>query len=340
VLRECDAIFNPANKFCYDGEVYDKCNGKEYANPADKFCYSGTVYDKCGGKEYANPANKFCYNGTAYDKCDGQEYANPADKFCYSGTVYDKCGGKEYANPVDKFCYDGVAYGKCDGMEYNPSSQICTDGVANTARCNGEGYNPLTRYCHNDSKFYKIVVIGEQMWMAENLNDNVAGSKCYGEDGQVFETNTAIYTTLSNAEVQANCEKYGRLYNWATAITVCPSGWHLPSNADWNILMRFVNPSCSDNSSCAGAGTKLKAAEGWNDYKSSGNGTDDYGFSALPGGDGGSNGLFGGVGDRGGWWSATKSSAYSAYSRNMDYYEDVGYYDSEGSQFSVRCLRD
>jgi hypothetical protein len=167
VLRECEGIFNPANKFCYDGEVYDKCGGQTYTNPADKFCYDGTVYDKCGGKEYANPANKFCYNGTAYDKCNGQEYANPADKFCYDGTVYDKCGGKEYANPANKFCYDGEVYNKCDGMEYNPSSQICTDGVANTARCNGEGYNPLLEECIAGvvvDKSFTPGLIGECVW--------------------------------------------------------------------------------------------------------------------------------------------------------------------------------
>jgi len=110
---------------------------------------------------------------------------------------------------------------------------------------------------------YEPVVIGGQTWMSKNLAINVPGAKCYGENG-----------TLPAAEVQANCVKYGRLYDWSTAMAlpascnssscasrintphrgICPSGWHIPSNADWNVLMKTVNPSCSDNSNCAGAG--------------------------------------------------------------------------------------
>jgi len=117
-----------------------------------------------------------------------------------------------------------------------------------------------------DKKTYKTIKIDEQVWMAENLNYADKNSKCYDNKPD-------------------NCAKYGRMYNLPTAKLVCPKGWHLPSKREWDILLKFADPSCSANEHCDKAGTKLKAASGWDDYKGkSPNGTDDYGFSALPGG--------------------------------------------------------
>jgi len=146
------------------------------------------------------------------------------------------------------------------------------------------------------------------------------------------------------------------LYNWATAMGnsasstavpsgvqgVCPSGWHIPSNAEWNALMKSVNPACSDNSTCAGAGTKLKAASGWNPYAGVPAGTDEFGFSALPGGFGSSVGSFGSVGGLGIWWSASEYSSYGAFNRDMSYSSEGVYYDlyDKDYLFSVRCVQD
>jgi uncharacterized protein (TIGR02145 family)/uncharacterized repeat protein (TIGR02543 family) len=116
---------------------------------------------------------------------------------------------------------------------------------------------------------------------------------------------------------------------------ICPSGWHIPSNAEWSTLVNYVGSS---------AGTKLKATSGWNSYSGVPAGTDSYGFAALPGGDGYSNGDFSSVGYDGYWWSATEDGATSAYRWYMDYgNEGVYYYDSYNIKkllFSVRCLQD
>jgi len=162
-----------------------------------------------------------------------------------------------------------------------------------------------------DGKIYKTVQIGTQIWMAENLNYNASGSKCYNNKPK-------------------NCAEYGRLYSWDTANEVCPFGWHLPSDSEWTALMNFVGSS---------AGTKLKTTSGWND---NGNGTDEFGFAALPGGYGYSGGSFSDLGYSGLWWSATECIANCAYVRCMYYgYSEVNrFYDDKSNLFSVRCVKD
>jgi len=191
----------------------------------------------------------------------------------------------------------------------------------------GGGGNGGSSTCSAD---FRTVTIGTQTWMAENLNCNVGGSKCYDND-------------------PANCAIYGRLYDWSTAMSlpsscnssscssqiqskhrgICPSGWHIPSDNDWDVLMNYAGGS-SD------AGTKLKATSGWN---SGGNGTDEFGFSALPGG----RGSFSSVGSYGYWWSSTESGAYHAYYRYMGINDNrvSRLYDRKSTNlYSVRCLQD
>jgi len=184
-----------------------------------------------------------------------------------------------------------------------------------------------------NNKDYKYVKIGNQVWMAENLNYNTSGSKCYNND-------------------PANCNTYGRLYDWSTAMGfaescndsfcyeqikqknqgICPYGWHIPNEAEWVELINAVGVKET-------AGKKLKATSGWND---NGNGTDAYAFSALAGG----YGLFGdrflNVGNYGNWWSASESDTHSAYGRIMTKDEDGAYRinDSKSSFYSIRCVQD
>jgi len=208
-------------------------------------------------------------------------------------------------------------------------------------------------------KTYKTIKIGTQTWMAENLNYNASGSKCYGEgeigdavpktdehgnfilgeDGYLI---LDYIPTYSSAEIQANCTKYGRLYDWETANTACPSGWRLPNNEDWDILITAVGGEET-------AGKYLKAKSGWKDYEGNlANGEDKFGFSALPGGSGalGDNFVnFGGVGNGGDWWSA--SEYYDIYGNSLPYSWYMG--DSEriyhnetfnSHLLSVRCVKD
>jgi len=188
----------------------------------------------------------------------------------------------------------------------NTTTHYCSEGIK-------KEYGSVT----HSGQTYKTVVIGTQTWMAENLNYNATGSKCYGN-------------------IQSNCAKYGRLYTWATAKTVCPSGWHLPSRAEWEVMTAYIG----DNT-----GKKLKAISGWNnlDNGTPGNGTDDYGFSAMPGGYGSTDGNSYSVGDFGEWWSSTEYSSTHAYDFFMSWYQGDAYNNgTSGKSFlkSVRCLQD
>jgi uncharacterized protein (TIGR02145 family) len=175
--------------------------------------------------------------------------------------------------------------------------------------------------------------------MAENLNYNVSGSMCYDND-------------------PANCTKYGRLYDWATAMGfasscnstncssgmthqgICPSGWHIPSNVEWDKLMRYVDGSTGASSPYESptAGRYLKATSGWN----SNNGQDTYGFSALPGGYGSSGVDFYNAGSGGYWWSSSEYEGSVAYLRIMHHYFAYAGYSHyyKGNLLSVRCLQD
>jgi len=186
-----------------------------------------------------------------------------------------------------------------------------------------------------DGKSYKKVKLDNQTWMAENLNYAVDGSKCYGEGGKVivgFEDGNDIYKTLSNAEIQDNCKKYGRLYNWETALNVCPKGWHLPSNAEWQILMDLVDGE-------ENAGNILKSS---NDL----DGVDAVGFSALRGGAGSSDGRFCCVGSNdnfGNWWSVGDGNSNKACSRSVGLGSKIYLFCKEENKsdlLSVRCIMD
>jgi len=163
-----------------------------------------------------------------------------------------------------------------------------------------------------DGQKYKTVTIDKQVWMAENLGFKTGESWCYE----------------NNAD---NCKKYGRLYDWNTAKTACPKGWHLPSRNEWTRLMLTVGSKTG--------GKELKSTSGWN---KNGNGTDDYGFSALPGGRRYTDGSFRYLGMRGYWWAATGIGSGYAYTRDIRHSKDVVEEDlnDKNEGYSVRCVQD
>ncbi|MCQ2106588.1 MAG: fibrobacter succinogenes major paralogous domain-containing protein [Fibrobacter sp.] len=172
-----------------------------------------------------------------------------------------------------------------------------------------------------DGKTYKTVKIGDQVWMAENLNYQTGESKCYENKPE-------------------NCEKYGRLYVWREAVTACPDGWHLPNKQELEDLVTLAGQKAGD---IGKAGTVLKSKTGWNEYEGkSGNGTDALGFRALPAGAYCSPfDAFNIEGSSAGFWSSTGDNSNGAYDLDLFYNRELAgvNYDGKDNGFSVRCVR-
>lgn len=209
-----------------------------------------------------------------------------------------------------------------------------------------------------DGQEYRTVKIGEQWWMAQNLN--------YAYTGVPFDYvgYTSDSTSWCYGDDPANCAKYGRLYTWAAAVGgaedecggghecnlgtgdvqgVCPKGWHLPSKAEWETLIVAVAGSITEYTSPNRAGAKLKSATGWKAYSGITN-EDAFGFSALPAGFRDYNGNYTNEGYNAIFRSSAErdndnGSAYNMNLRNLDDDAALGsgkkYYG-----FSVRCVKD
>lgn len=170
-----------------------------------------------------------------------------------------------------------------------------------------------------DGKTYRWIRIGDQKWMAENLNyDAGQGSWCYNDNTR-------------------HCNSFGRLYYLEAAVKACPPGWRLPSRADWNKLTNYLGGESH-------AGTKLKARNGWHRGR---NGTNDYGFSALPGGFRNGGNYFR-LGEWGVWWSINTHSPTNAGIHEIRYNSPSVYRYTLNQYigtpyprgYSVRCVRD
>jgi len=169
-----------------------------------------------------------------------------------------------------------------------------------------------------DGQTYQTVVIGSQTWMAKNLNYEAEGAKCYGEGARIFSADS----------IAKNCEIYGRLYSWKTAMSACPDGWHLPYYAEWKQLVDYVGTDY----------TKLRAASSdWNSP-----GTDDYGFAALPGGyfrDYFGDKDFSSIYSLGMWWSATEYRVDVAYDMWSNVAQNFINQNPKENLLSVRCVQ-
>ena len=167
-----------------------------------------------------------------------------------------------------------------------------------------------------DSKVYKTVVVGTQIWMAENL---------------AYKTDSGCYAYKNDT---SNVTKYGYLYKWEIAKNVCPKGWHLPSDEEWTTMIDYLDGPAS-------ATYKLKE-EGTAHWVLTDNEvSNETGFTALPGGNIDTTGTFNCIGSNGKWWCATEYDSKCAWYRNIYYKYFISRLNSnKKSGFSVRCIKD
>lgn len=180
--------------------------------------------------------------------------------------------------------------------------------------------------CQGQAKFldirnnetYDLVEIGSQCWMDRNMNYQTEGGWCY-------------------ADSDANCEKYGVLYNFQAANSVCPSGFKLPTDNEFKMLEGELGIKEADIDKTGWRGTKegnkLKTQTGWDGNNSSG-------FNALPAGGREDDGTYSGLSRGASFWTSSESGA-SAWSRQL-YFGFFGINRNilpKGGAISVRCIK-
>jgi uncharacterized protein (TIGR02145 family) len=215
-----------------------------------------------------------------------------------------------------------------------------------------------------DGKTYRTMKIGKQTWMAENLNYRPQQDKtwCYENDTSYCKTWTAQILNYAEPtgswcynDSNSYCDKYGRLYDWNTARTACPSGWHLSTVNEWRFLYKTVRIQAGNPEiDWYKIDRKLKSKSGWNRNLdgTGGNGTDNIGFSALPGGSSNGGVRFFHVGEHGYWWADAGREKTRGYAHIMKYnrfghiekHYRAGYVDmylpEKNDGISVRCVMD
>ena len=324
------------------------CGGEAY-DPDSRFCYEDSVVSLCGGKSY-NLTENACLADSLYPLCNGDIFDSEA-QFCHGNALYEKCAGKIY-DPDSNFCSGDSIVALCGGEIYSVGKDVCLDEkVYKNKALVWEKMNPEIDYDvftdERDGQVYRAVRIGEQTWMAENLN-------------YAYMPDTSSFCYNGSAEY---CEKRGRLYTWAAAMDsvarfsdngkdcgagktcsptypvrgICPEGWHLPSFAEWDALRNFIAKQMGDIDA---EGYALKSTSGWKD---NGNGSDAFGFGAFPAGYRGSNGWFYNVVGSANFLGATEYSADFTLSGWLRYnFTNLVFDKSERKKManSIRCVKD
>jgi len=191
-----------------------------------------------------------------------------------------------------------------------------------------------------DRERYKIVTIGTQVWMKENLRTtkyNDGTSIPLITDGKTWkELSTPAYCWYDD-DAASQKGTYGALYNWYTVNTgkLCPKGWHVPSDAEWATLTTFLGGESV-------AGGKLKEAGTAHWIKPNKGSTNETAFTSLPGGYRHFDGTYYYVGGNGYWWSSSENTTEEAWGETMSYGNAYVYrsFGLKKNGFSVRCLQD
>ena len=184
------------------------------------------------------------------------------------------------------------------------------------------------------------IKIGDQTWTSKNLDVETCrnGDAIPKVEDQEEWANLTTGAWCYYENETANGTTYGKLYNWFAVKDLrglAPSGYHVPTDAEWTILTDYLGDEVVTKMQSTG----LWPVSGWDD---DGNSTNESGFAGLPGGYRANSGEFDDVGAGGDWWSSSEGSADDAWGRSLgfDYGNVYRSLNNKQNGFSVRCLRD
>lgn len=275
--------------------------------------------------------------------------ALPAGEMNYGGEFMDLGASTQFwaANEYDAYgayfwriTYDSRLFEKVYDAKDNSFSVRCVED---------KYYKPIeppppptvvkTETVKVQNKEILTIHVGDQVWMAKNLDVDVPGSSCYEKKPE-------------------NCKKYGRLYTWSAAMKLpeeyagksardsvkrthrglCPNGWHVPSIYDFERLNAYIK----DIDEAVGVGTNLKARDVWPESDNSLPGENGFGFNVIPSGFMPASDVFAGMDSLTGFWSTAEKDSASAFFWSIHYDSDDLARDStnKAAAFPVRCLMD
>ena len=246
-------------------------------------------------------------------------------------SAQENCIGPDFNNDGEIGSADLIVFLSYYGNDWPES---------NTFVC-GEDLN------HQDYN-YSTVQIGDQCWFSENCR--YLPSVSSSSEESFIEPKYYVYnyegTDAESAMATSNYETYGVLYNWPAIMNtnVCPSGWHIPTDQEWQTLEIYLGMSESDASyagCCRGTdqGYQMKSSNVWG---SLGNGSNSSGLTCIPGG---YLGFWGSqwhqIITKGMFWSSTENNSECWY-RSLEFSNDWVYRDSITKSFglSARCVKD
>jgi uncharacterized protein (TIGR02145 family) len=207
-----------------------------------------------------------------------------------------------------------------------------------------------------DGNSYKIVTIGRQIWMAENLKtikylngDTI--EKTIPATLDVSNESTPRYQWAYGGE-ESYVATYGRLYTWYAATdcrNICPAGWHVPTDTEWTALTDYlINNGYGSKALKSEIAKSMAGTSGWKSNSIDGNVGNDQmrnnstGFTALATGYRYGNGSYNGIESYSYWWTATETDSTNAWYRCLSDQRNDVYRDNSNKKngISVRCLKD
>jgi uncharacterized protein (TIGR02145 family) len=264
---------------------------------------------------------------------------------CWGTSANPTIAGNKTTNGTGPGIFTGTLTGLTDGTTYYYRAYATND----FGTTYGQELHFITPVTDVEGNIYRTVIIGAEVWMAENLkvtkfNDNT--DITLASDAAAWIGLTGPGFCWYNNDPDFNKPIYGALYNWyaASSANICPTGWHTATNDEYNALEVSLGLAQADINIWGWRGTdqgsKMKNTTGWNAGE---NGTNTSGFSALPGGYRFYNdGQYQGQNTLGYWWTATEHDADRGWYRRLDGNNTAVYMAStdKNAGKAIRCVKD